>query len=456
LREIQFSIETQPAVFTPERGLPVPVLDETHDAHLTSFIHSAAAGTTDFPIQNLPFGVFRRDGGKDARIGIAIGDEILDVAQALEADLFEGDAFGATEVLRDGTLNSLMALGPRPAKALRLAVSRLLRAGTARQSDVGACLVQMRDVRFDLPAQIGNFTDFLTSLQHSTNVARIFGQPERANFKSLPIAYHGRASTVAVSDTPCIRPQGQIRPKRDEPPIFALSRQLDFEAEVGVFVASGNRRGKPIALADAQAHVFGLCLLNDWSARDIQSWESQPLGPFLAKSFLTSISPWIVTLDALAPFRVAATDRGTAPPLLAYLDDAADRSAGAIDIDLEVLISTPGMRDKGLAPLALSHPRFREQYWTIFQMIAHHTSNGCCLLPGDLFGSGTVSGTAENELGCLLEMTEAGRKPFTLPSGETRTFLENGDEVIMRGRCAREGFVSIGFGECRGEISAAD
>jgi fumarylacetoacetase len=434
----------------------LPLLDETHDAHLTSFIDSAAAGTTDFPIQNLPFGIFRRDGGRDARIGIAIGDEILDVAQALDADLFEGDAFGAAEALRAGTLNGLMALGPRPARALRLATSQLLRSGTARQSDVGACLVPMREARLGLPTQIGNFTDFLTSLQHSSNVARIFGQPERANFKSLPIAYHGRASTVAVSDTPCIRPQGQIRPNRDEPPVFAPSRQLDFEVEVGVFVAGGNQRGKAIALADAQAHVFGLCLLNDWSARDIQSWESQPLGPFLAKSFLTSVSPWIVTLDALAPFRVAAAERGTAPPLLAYLDDEADGNTGAIDIDLEVLMSTQIMREKGLAPLAVSHPHFREQYWTIFQMLAHHTSNGCSLLPGDLFGSGTVSGTAANELGCLLEMTEAGRKPFTLPSGETRAFLEDGDEVIMRGRCTREGFVSIGFGECRGKISAGD
>ena len=435
----------------------MPLLDETHDAALISFVDSAAAEKTDFPIQNLPFGVFRRGGAKEPRAGIAIGSEILDVGRALAAGLIEGEAAVAAEALCGGTLNGLMALGRGQAKALRLDVSRLLRTGSKRQSEVGACLVPMREAKLELPGKIGDFTDFFTSLQHSSNTSRIFdrNRPELANFRSLPIAYHGRASTIVASDTPCIRPKGQIRPNREEPAIFAASRQLDFEAEIGVFVAVGNELGKSVALAEAETHVFGLCLLNDWSARDMQAWESKPLGPFLAKSFLTSISPWIVTLDALAPFRVAAADRGIAPPLLAYLDDEADRRAGAIDVKLEALVSTQAMRDKGLEPFALSHPQFRDQYWTIFQMLAHHTSNGCSLLPGDLLGSGTVSGATAQELGCLLELTEAGRKPFSLPSGETRAYLEDGDEVIMRGRCERDGFVPIGFGECRGRVLPA-
>lgn len=431
-------------------------LDETHDPALESWVESANASGADFCIQNLPFGVFGSSEG--ARVGVAIGEFVFDLARALDSGLLTSKAAQAAESCRSGRLNELMALGRGHWSALRLDLSRLLRRGAPRQADAAQCLVPMGDAQMQVPAQIGNFTDFFTSIHHATNAGRVMrpGAPLAPNFKHLPVAYHGRASSIAASGAPVRRPQGQSRANEAALPSFGPSARLDFELEVGFYVGPGNRLGEPIALAEAEDHVFGLCLVNDWSARDIQAWEYQPLGPFLGKSFMTSVSPWVVALEALAPFRVPAAARGDdAPPLLSYLESAEDRRSGGIDLALEVLLQSQAMREKGLAPARIGQARFAEQYWTIFQMLAHHASNGCNLLPGDLIASGTVSGPNPGELGCLLEITEGGAKPIALPAGEARAFLEDGDEIIMRARCSRQGFAAIGFGECRGRVVAA-
>jgi fumarylacetoacetase len=434
----------------------VTEIDETHDPALTTWVPAAQSGKSDFPVQNLPFGAFRRRSGSEAtRIGIAIGDSILDIVQTLDKGLLEGAAAASASACRSGRLNELMGLGRAPLSALRLAVSRLLRVGAERRNETETCLVSMQAAILELPVQIGDFTDFFTSINHAINAGRIFNpdRAEPANFRSLPIAYHGRASTVSVSGTALVRPHGQIMSKDAPEPIFSPSRKLDFEVEVGAYIGLGNGLADPVQLARAREHIFGICLVNDWSARDIQAWESLPLGPFLAKSSLTTVSPWIVTLDALAPFHVPAAERGeTAPPLMRYLDDTNDRRSGGLDIRLEVLLSTARMREKGFAPARIGAPNFRDQYWTLSQMLTHHTSNGCALKPGDLIASGTVSGPSVDQLGCLLELTRGGSKPFVLPNGESRTYLEDDDEVIIRGRCERDGFVPIGFGECRGLI----
>lgn len=431
-------------------------LDETHDPELRSWIESANRPEADFPIQNLPFGVFLAPRG--AQVGIAIGESILDVAQALDLGLFAGNAAEAAAGCRAGRLNDLMALGRARWSALRLDVSRLLRVGAARQPDTARCLVAMRDAQMQVPAQIGNFTDFFTSIHHATNAGRVMrpDNPLMPNFKHLPVAYHGRASSISVSGTSLRRPKGQSKANDAGLPTFGPSCRLDFELEVGFYVGPGNGLGESIPLAEAEERVFGLCLVNDWSARDIQSWEYQPLGPFLGKSFMSSVSPWVVTIEALAPFRTSAAARGNdAPPLLPYLDSAKDRQYGGLDIGLEVLLETNSMREKGVAPQRISHARFADQYWTIFQMLAHHASNGCNLLPGDLIASGTVSGPNEGEAGCLLEMTAGGVRSITLPGGEERGFLEDGDEIVMRARCSRPGYASIGFGECKGRVAPA-
>lgn len=427
-------------------------LNETHAPELTSWVVGANEAQAEFPIQNLPYGVFLRDGR--AQVGVAIGDQILGVAAASQAGLFTGMAAVAARACHGGQLNELMGLSPGHWAALRLGLSRLLRQGSSASVPEG-CLVDRKSARMALPVRIGNFTDFYTSIHHATNAGRMMrpDAPLLPNFKHMPVAYHGRASSIAISGTPVRRPKGQSLAKGAQLPTYGPSQRLDFELEVGFYLGQGTAIGESVSLVDAPDHVFGLSLVNDWSARDIQSWEYQPLGPFLAKSFMTSVSPWVVTLEALAPFRVAAADRGAdAPGLLAHLEGANDRSGGGLDIALEVCLQTPTMRSAGSPPEKISGSNFSGQYWTIFQMLAHHTSNGCNLFPGDLMASGTVSGPESSEAGCLLEMTLGGERPLVLSNGEARSFLEDGDEIVFRAVCHRPGAARIGFGECTGRV----
>jgi fumarylacetoacetase len=418
-------------------------VNQTHAPELRSWVDSANDPANDFPIQNLPFGMFRRQGQDDPpRVAVAIGDRVLDLCAA-----------GVTSA--HISLNALMALGNDAGHALRLAISGLLTHGSPDRARAEKALIAMAECELLLPAQIGDYTDFYASIHHATNVGQLFrpDHPLLPNYKYVPIGYHGRASSVVVSGTPVQHPLGQSRPNAQEPPVFGPSRRLDYELELGFFVACGNELGTPVPIRDAADRIFGFCLLNDWSARDIQAWEYQPLGPFLGKSFATTISPWVVTMEALAPFRIAASARaGTDPAPLDYLHDEHDQRTGGLDITLEVWIETAQMREKRMAAVRLSRGSFRDMYWTVAQMVAHHTSNGCNLRPADLLASGTVSGEAPEARGCLLELTRGGVAPVEFPSGETRRFLEDGDQVILRGRCEQEGSVAIGFGECRGTI----
>ena len=436
-------------------------MNDTHSPDLESWVESAQDPATDFPIQNLPFGVFRRRAGIESpRVGVAIGDMILDVAAARDERLLAGgDAIAAAERCREPALNGLMALGPRHWTALRSALSRLLRAdGEAADavrrdpSLAERLLVPMADAELLLPAQVGDYSDFYASVHHATNVGGMFrpDNPLLPNYKWVPIGYHGRASSLVASGTPVRRPHGQTKRPDADAPVYGPSRSLDYELEVGVLVGPGNRQGEPIPIADAERHVFGLCLVNDWSARDLQTWEYQPLGPFLAKSFATTLSPWVVTLDALAPFRAPAFARPAGDPEpLPHLRQSGEPG---VDLALEVLLRTARMRDAGQPPAPVSRSHFRDMYWTIGQLVAHHASNGCNLRPGDLLASGTVSGPTRDARGCLLELTWRGAEPLTLPSGETRTFLEDGDEVVLRGWCERDGARRIGFGTAEGRV----
>ena len=428
------------------------MIDSTHDPNLRSWVTSANDPDTGFPIQNLPLGVFADAGG--SRIGTAIGDSVLDLAACAEAGLVDGPAGAAC---RAPDLNSLMALGSPHWRALRHRLSALLRHDARERVSLARLLRPLGELEMRLPARIGDYTDFYASIQHATTVGAQM-RPENPllpNYTWVPIGYHGRASSIVVSGTPAIRPHGQFKLEA-EAPLYAPTRRLDYELELGAWVGPGNPLGAPVPIAEAGARLFGLSLLNDWSARDIQRWEYQPLGPFLAKNFATSVSAWVVTLDALAPFRCPAFPRNTDQPQpLPYLNDPADQAGGGLDIILEVLLSTPHMRARGDAPHLLSRGNARDLYWTLAQMLAHHSSGGCNLRPGDLLGTGTVSGPAPDSRGCLLELTDGGKAPITLPSGETRRFLEDGDEVILRGHCAREGFRSIGLGECRGIVNPA-
>ncbi|MDP3417953.1 fumarylacetoacetase [Falsiroseomonas sp.] len=414
------------------------MLDATHDAARRSRVASAN-GHADFPIQNLPLGVFSPPGGTK-RAGVAIGDSILELASAP----LTGVAAEAVAAMADGTLNGFFAMGAAPRQALRAQLSALLVEG----STAPLVLHDAKDCTLHLPARIGDYTDFYAGIQHATNVGALFrpDQPLMPNYKHVPIGYHGRASSIVPSGTALRRPNGQRKPASDTTPSFGPSRNLDYELELGIWIGPGNALGEPISIGQAAGHIAGFCLLNDWSARDIQGWEYQPLGPFLAKNFGSTISPWVVTPEALAPFRVAQPAREPRP--MDYLWDEADQQAGALALELEVWLTVPGE-----APCQLSTSDARGLYWTPAQMVAHHTCGGCNLQPGDLFGTGTIS--TETGYGSLLEITQGGRKPLTLPSGASRRFLQDGDSITLRARGRREGFAGIGFGDCTGTILAA-
>jgi fumarylacetoacetase len=439
------------------------MIDHTHHPDALSWVASAAPGRTDFPIQNLPFGVFRRRDSQDRwRVGMAIGELVLDLPACSAAAPFSGLAAGAGADCARPSLNAFMSRGRAHWTALRHAVFARLDADDAEaerwQDIVAPCLIPQADVEMTVPAQVGDYTDFYASVFHATNVGRMMrpDNPLLPNYKHIPIGYHGRASSVVVSGTPVRRPLGQTRPADADAPRFGPSRNLDYELEMGVFIGPGNELGTPIAHAEIEQHLFGLCLVNDWSARDMQGWEYQPLGPFLAKNFATSLSPWVITLDALEPFRVPPFQRpADDPEPLPYLDGPAYRNRGGIDVTLEVWLQSERMRDAGTPPARLSRSLLREMYWTFGQMATHHASNGCNLRPGDLLGSGTVSGPGKDARGCLLELTWRGSEPITLPGGEQRRFLEDGDEVILTGACEREGATRIGFGQCRGVVLPA-
>ena len=436
------------------------MIDDTHDPGRTSWVASAN-GHRSFPIQNLPLGVFSTRGAHP-RGGVAIGEKIFDISAALEAGLFSGAALEAAQLASGRALNPFLDAGPAARLALRRSIGALLDSKGAEAGDAQAVanrlLLDAARCTMHLPARIGDFTDFFAGIHHA-RAGGMINRPDNPlmpNYKYVPVAYHSRASSVRPSAGTVRRPNGQRKPPEQAAPDFGPCRNLDYELELGVWVGPGNELGVPIPIAEASNHIGGYCLLNDWSARDIQAWESQPLGPFLAKSLATFVSPWIVTPEALAPFRIAQPPRPAGdPPPLPHLNDAADQANGGLNIEFEVSLLTPKMRAAGLAPHLLSRSNASDLYWTVAQMVAHHTSNGCDLRPGDLFGSGTVSGTGDGSAGCLLEMTQGGRNPFSLPNGETRTYLQDGDEVIFHGRAHRDGYVPIGFGECRGTVTEA-
>lgn len=460
-------------------------MDDTHDPAHRSWVESANDPTTDFPIQSLPFGVFTDRHGAEhtsgyvsghasdhapsvehdepRRVGVAIGDFVVDVARLFASVESVAPASTAHEgagerACRAPDLGPLMAAGRPVWSAVRRRLSALLRTGSIvdpERAIADRVLVPLADARLWLPAEVGDYTDFYASIHHATNVGRMFrpDNPLFPNYKYVPIGYHGRASSLVPSGHPVRRPVGQMKSPDAEAPVVGLTRALDYESEVGFFVGPGNPLGAPVPIADAEGQIFGCCLVNDWSARDIQSWEYQPLGPFLSKSFATSVSPWVVTLDALEPYRVAPTPRPAGDPApLPYLTPPRHATPGGVDLTVEVWLSSATMRARGVAPLRLSRANFRDMYWTAAQMLTHHTMNGCNLRPGDLLASGTISGPTRDALGCLLELTRRGSEPIELPTGERRGFLDDGDEVIMRGYCERPGSPRIGFGECRGIV----
>lgn len=430
------------------------MIDETHDPARLSFVASAN-GHPDFPIQNLPFGVFSPPGGGEPRGGVAIGDEILDLSVAAASSLLSGNQRLAAEAASGGQLNDLLALSPEVRRDLRRRLSALLVKDSEHAQTVSAWLRPAALCEPHPPARIGDYTDFYAGIHHALNVGGQFrpDQPLLPNYRHMPIAYHGRASSIRVSGAPVFRPSGQRKASDRDTPDFGPSERLDFELELGIWIGGENALGSPVPIAEAGRQVAGLCLLNDWSARDLQAWEYQPLGPFLAKNFLTTISPWIVTAEALAPFRIAAQARAPGDPApLPYLWDAQDQAHGGFSITLGVLLRTQDMRERAEPAVQISHGSARHLYWTPAQMVAHHTAGGCDLRPGDLFGTGTISTPDDEGLGSLLEMTRGGREPLQLPGGETRAFLEEGDELSLTGRAEAESFVSIGFGPCLGRV----
>ena len=436
----------------------MPHLNETHDPQLTSWVASANDGRTDFPIQNLPFAIFRRQGSSEAwRGGVAIGDQIVDMAAAVQAGMFTGDALAPAQAAAESSLNHLMGLGPQRLSSLRKALSKALQTGASQEAALKACLVPQAEAEYHLPARIGDYTDFYTSVYHATNIGKQFrpDNPLLPNYKWVPIGYHGRSSSIGVSGQAFKRPKGQVKPPNAEVPALQPSARMDIELEMGVLVGQANALGDAVPITEAESHIFGLVLLNDWSARDIQPWEYQPLGPFLAKNFASTISPWVVTMEALAPFRAPFSHPEGDPQPLPYLSSATNSAEGGLDIHLQALIETPAMRAAKVPPAAFTRTNYRHAYWTAAQMLTHHTVNGCNLQPGDLLGTGTLSGPTLDSACALIELTTGGQNPVQLPGGETRTWLQDGDTVILRGWCERPGAVRIGFGECVGTVLPA-
>jgi len=442
-------------------------LNHTHDSAARSWLASANVPDCDFPIQNLPIAVFRHFREDEAfRGGIAIGDQVIDLARVVVVGCLEGRAAEAALAGAYHNLNVLMALGPDAWQALRHGLFDLLKEGAEgpKVDALRTCLIPQVAVEYNVPAQIGDYTDFYTSIHHSANIGKILrgdngSDPVPPNFRWIPVGYHGRVSSIGVSGQEFRRPLGQSLPAGATEPVFGPCKRLDYEVELGIYIGAGNELGNAVALADAEQHIFGLCLLNDWSARDIQAWEYMPLGPFLSKNFATTVSPWIVSMEALAPYRQAWTRPEADPKPLPYLDAASNNAAGALDIQLQVSIHTPQRRAAGAAPVQVSQTSFRHQYWTAAQMLTHHTVGGCNLQPGDLLGTGTISGPTPAEAGALIELTKGGREPITLSGpgapDEQRSFLEDGDTVILRGWCEKPGAARIGFGECRGTVLPA-
>ena len=432
--------------------------DATHNPARQSWVASANAPASDFAIQNLPYGRFRRTGSDEPwRIGVAIGNQILDLAAAHRQPGWPEALAPQLQALANADLNAVMAAPKAVRLALRQAISQALCAGSAQQAALAGCLVAQAEAQMALPCTITDYTDFYTGIHHATAVGKLFrpDNPLLPNYKWVPIGYHGRASSIVVSGTPIRRPLGQTKAPNAEVPNVGPSQRLDCELELGALVGPGNALGEPVAMAEAEDRLFGLTLLNDWSARDLQAWEYQPLGPFLAKNFGSTLSPWVVTMEALAPFRVPFSRPEGDPQPLPYLDSAANRAQGAIDIQLSVWLQTAAMRERGEAAVQLSHSNFSEAYWTLAQLLTHHASNGCNLQPGDLLGTGTQSGPAAGQGGSLLELSQGGQQPITLPGGEQRRFLADGDTLILRAFCQRPGAARIGFGECVGRVLAA-
>lgn len=430
-------------------------LDFTHDPSRRSWVTTAQTGS-GFPLQNLPFGVVVGAAGEPHGV-VRIGDDVLDLGGLATSGLLTDEAHAAAEAAAHGTLNALFALGSGPRTALRRELHALLAEGAPHQQTVAGLLTPLKEVDVLLPARIGDYTDFYVGIHHARNVGALFrpDSPLLPNYKWVPIGYHGRASSVRVSGTPITRPHGQLKAGDASAPELEPTRRMDFELELGVWIGPGNRLGAPVSLDDAESHVAGYCLLNDWSARDVQAWEYQPLGPFLAKSFGTTVSPWVITPEALAPFRIPAARPKEDPAPLPYLDSPLHRAQGRLDIELQALIWTARMREAGDAPQLISRSSSRHMYWSVAQMVTHHTSNGCNLQPGDLLGSGTLSGPTAGSEGSLMEASHGGKEPITLPNGETRTFLEDGDEVVLTARAHRPGAATIGFGECVGVVEPA-
>jgi fumarylacetoacetase len=434
------------------------LINHTHDINLTSWVDSANAANNDFPIQNLPFAVFRTQGSQEAfRGGVAIGDQVVDLAALASLGLYDGAVQAALANASKPQLNDLMAMDQATWSALRSALSAALATGSEHQAKLESTLVAQSNIEFDLPCRIGDYTDFYTSINHATTIGSIFrpDNPLLPNYKWVPIGYHGRSSSITVSGEDFHRPCGQTKAPTATEPTLGACKRLDYEMEVGIYIGAGNEMGEAIDIDQADQHVFGMCLFNDWSARDIQGWEYQPLGPFLAKNFASTVSPWIITNEALAPFRESWSRDAADPQPLPYLDSANNSAQGSYDIQLEVTLQTAKMRDAKQAGQKITRTSFNHSYWTVAQMVAHHTVNGCNLQPGDFFGSGTQSGPSLDQVGSMMELTSAGKNSFALENGESRLFLEDGDAVIMSGFCEKAGAARIGFGEVRSTILPA-
>ncbi|MCQ8884788.1 fumarylacetoacetase [Pseudoalteromonas agarivorans] len=433
-------------------------INETHDINLTSWVESANIKGCDFPIQNLPFAEFRtKNTNEEFRGGVAIGDQVIDLAKLSHLNIFTGDAKTALDAASESTLNTFMGLGKQYWSALRLALSKALREGAQQQKEMQSTLIAQADIEFSLPCRIGDYTDFYTSIYHATAVGSLFrpDNPLLPNYKWVPIGYHGRSSSIDVSGQTFHRPKGQTKAPDADTPSFGPCKRLDYELELGIYLGKGNTLGDAIAIENAENHVFGFCVFNDWSARDLQAWEYQPLGPFLAKNFASTVSPWIVTTEALAPFRTSWTRDENDPQPMPYLESAANREQGAFDIQMDVKIQTQKMRDENHQPTQVSASSFKHSYWTVAQMVTHHTVNGCNFMPGDMLGSGTQSGPTHEEAGSLLELSRGGKEKITLSNGEQRSFLEDGDNVIMRGWCEKPGYARIGFGSVESTVLPA-